>query len=103
MTFPEDAQWRRPADAAPERDPAPPDDTPWRPAYAGPPPNTPPPTGWRPEFVVQPAAPRTLPGQDHADLDAQEQSARTVTYGIGLVAGAILLIVLCTLCGRALF
>lgn len=52
---------------------------------------------------MQPADPRALPAQNHAEIDAQEQSARTVTYGVGLVAGAILLIVLCALCGRALF
>lgn len=101
VTTPEDAGWRRPADGAAEREP-PQTGVPPRP-YAGPPPNVPPPPGWRPEFVVEPAPPRPLPPQDHADLDAQERSARTLTYGIGLVAGAIMLIALCALCGRALF
>jgi hypothetical protein len=36
-----------------------------------------------------------------AALDAQEKEERTLTYGIGLVAGAILLVVLLILCGRA--
>ena len=36
-------------------------------------------------------------------IDGQEGEARTVTYGIGMVAGAVLLIVLLILCGRALF
>ena len=36
-------------------------------------------------------------------LDAQEREARTITYGIGMVAGAVLLVVLLVLCGRALF
>jgi hypothetical protein len=102
VTIPEDEHWRRPANPVPDRE-RPPDGTPWRPEYAGPPPSAPPPPGWRPELVVQPSPPRPLPPQDHADLDAREQSARTLTYGIGLVAGAILLIVLCALCGRALF
>jgi hypothetical protein len=51
----------------------------------------------------EPAPPRELPPQDHAELDTAEQSARTVTYGIGMVAGAILLIVMCALCSRVLF
>jgi hypothetical protein len=44
-----------------------------------------------------------MPAQDHAGLDAQEQSAKTITYGVGMVAGAILLIVMCALCSRFLF
>ena len=36
-------------------------------------------------------------------IDAEEREARTITYGIGLVAGAILLVLLLILCGRALF
>ena len=108
MTNPDDAFWRRPAAAEPDREATPPAAPPVGQAgqtgsgYAGPPASTPPPPGWRPQFVVQPAPPRQLPAQDHADLDAQERSARTLTYGIGLVAGAILLIVLCAICGRAL-
>jgi hypothetical protein len=51
----------------------------------------------------QPAPPRQLPTQNHPELDMAEQSARTVTYGIGMVAGAIVLIVVCALCSRILF
>jgi hypothetical protein len=36
-------------------------------------------------------------------VDEAEGSARTMTYGIGLVAGAIALILMCLLCARALF
>jgi hypothetical protein len=36
-------------------------------------------------------------------IDEAEGSARTVTYGIGLVAAAIALLLICVLCGRALF
>ncbi len=36
-----------------------------------------------------------------ATLDAREKEERTLTYGIGMVAGAILLVVLLILCGRA--
>ncbi|HZN73072.1 MAG TPA: translation initiation factor 2 [Micromonosporaceae bacterium] len=93
--------WRRPASTEPPARP------PWlgpdepaspTPAYTGPPPSTRPPLGWRPPVVVQPPPPRSLPAQDHAYLDVQEQSARTLTYGIGMVVGAILLVVFCTLC-----
>jgi hypothetical protein len=46
---------------------------------------------------------RTLPEQSDAVLDERERSQRTVTYGVGMMAGAIALIVLFVLCGRALF
>ena len=54
-------------------------------------------------MVVQPPAPRRLPPQDVPRLDAEEQAARTLTYGIGMVAGAIMLVLLLILCGRTLF
>jgi hypothetical protein len=44
-----------------------------------------------------------MPPQDVNAMDEAEGSARTVTYGIGLVAGAIALILMCLLCGRVLF
>jgi hypothetical protein len=44
-----------------------------------------------------------MPTQDMDALDDSEGSARTVTYGVGLVAGAIALILLCLLCARFLF
>jgi len=53
--------------------------------------------------VVQPPPPRRLPPQDEQSLDEAERSARTVTYGIGMIAGAVLLVVVCTLCSRVLF
>jgi hypothetical protein len=53
--------------------------------------------------VSQPPPPRSLPEQDEAELDEAETSARTVTYGIGMVAGAVLVIVVCLLCARLLF
>jgi hypothetical protein len=43
-----------------------------------------------------------LPTQDLTALDADERQARAVTYGVGMVAGAVLLVVLFVLCGRAL-
>jgi hypothetical protein len=44
-----------------------------------------------------------MPAQDASELDARDREARTVTYGVGMVAGAVLLIVLFVLCGRVLF
>ncbi|WP_076470609.1 hypothetical protein [Micromonospora avicenniae] len=71
--------------------------------YTGPPPSTPPPAGWRPPVHLQPAAPRPLPPQDMAALDMAEQRAQRVTYSIGAVAGAVLLILVCLLCSRIVF
>jgi hypothetical protein len=44
-----------------------------------------------------------MPAQDMDALDETERSAKTVTYGLGLVAGAIALILLCLLCAHAIF
>jgi len=41
-----------------------------------------------------------MPPQDMDALDESEGSARTVTYGVGLVVGAIALILMCLLCAR---
>ncbi|MFI6760350.1 hypothetical protein ACIBF5_14560 [Micromonospora sp. NPDC050417] len=71
--------------------------------YAGPPQGAVPPPGWRPPVQVQPAPPRPLPGQDIPAVEAAEASARTLTYGVGLIAGAVLLVVMCLLCSRVLF
>jgi hypothetical protein len=70
--------------------------------YTGPPPTTRPPTGWRPPLVVQAPPPRALPAQDLPRLDEAEQRARTLTYGIAMVAGAIMIVLVLVLCGRAL-
>jgi hypothetical protein len=43
-----------------------------------------------------------MPAQDQGYLDAQERETRTITLGVGLVAGAIALIVLFILCARAI-
>ena len=53
-------------------------------------------------MVAQPVPAGALPEQDHDRLDVEEQAARTLTTGIGLVAGAILLVLLLILCARAL-
>ncbi|MET7949327.1 hypothetical protein [Micromonospora sp. NPDC005324] len=71
--------------------------------YSGPPPSVPPPAGWRPPVHLQPAAPRQLPQQDMAGLDAAEQRSQRVTYGFGAAAGVVLLVLLCLLCSRVVF
>jgi hypothetical protein len=101
-----DLAWRRPPAGSGAPTPgsaAAPSEPTTAPPYTGPPRGTPPPPDWRPRLLVQPQPPRPLPPQDLAALDAQEREARTITYGIGLVAGAVLLIVLLVLCGRTLF
>jgi hypothetical protein len=54
-------------------------------------------------MVAQPPPPRALPPQNMNTLDDAEGSARTVTYGVGMVAGAIALILMCLLCARVIF
>ena len=102
---PDDAYWQRPdpASAPPSPPPAPAAQPTPGPQYQGPPRTTPPPRDWRPPTIAQPPAPRALPAQDMDALDDAEGSARTVTYGVGLVAGAIALILMCLLCARAIF
>lgn len=102
----DDAFWRRP-----EQDDAtgfdaqrpPPEQPPAAPPYSGPPRMAPPPPQWQPPVVAQPPPPRSLPGQDMDALDEAEGSARTLTYGIGMVAAAILVVIICLLCSRLLF
>ncbi|MCU7726801.1 translation initiation factor 2, partial [Actinoplanes sp. KI2] len=93
--FPDDAYWQRPDPAA--SPPATPPVTPPTPGddYQGPPRTDPAAAGWRPQTISQPPPPRALPPQDMDALDDAEGSARTVTYGVGLVAGAIALILIC--------
>lgn len=96
-----DAYWRRPADG--ESSPPPPEPAaPEEPAYGGPPPSAPPPPGWRTPTVAEPHRPRRLPAQDRAALDAAEQEATRFTYGVGMLAGVIVLILLIVLCARLL-
>lgn len=52
---------------------------------------------------VQVPPPRPLPPQDLPGLDADEGSARTLTYGVGMIASAVLLVVICLLCARIIF
>ena len=71
--------------------------------YVPPPQMTPPPPGWRPVHIVEPAAPRALPAQDHAAIDAAEEQAQSVTRTFGLVAGVAIVVLVVLLCGRAIF
>ena len=71
--------------------------------YSGPPRTNPPPRDWHPTVVPQPPPPRMMPAQDMDALDEDEGAAKTVTYGIGLVAGAIAVILFCLLGARILF
>ncbi|WP_239137954.1 translation initiation factor 2 [Actinoplanes regularis] len=100
----DDAFWRRPGpDAAPLGRPAQDQPaTPESPSYPGPPHTDPPTASWRPPTIATPPPPRHMPAQDMDAIDEAEGSARTVTYGVGLVAGAVALILICLLCGRAL-
>ncbi|WP_370457782.1 translation initiation factor 2 [Actinoplanes sp. OR16] len=107
----DDAYWQRPdpaADSLGRPDPAEEAGQGGRsgvqePVYAGPPRTDPPSPGWRPPTIAHPPPPRSMPGQDIDALDEAEGSARTVTYGVGLVAGAVGIILVCLLCARVFF
>jgi len=95
--------WRRPPGPPDEARPQPVARPTGPPAYAGPPVGQPPPHGWQPPVVVRAPDPRELPAQDLAGIDVAERSARTLTLGIGMIAGAVTLIGTCLLCSRLLF
>lgn len=97
----DDAFWRRPPEGA-----APPPTAPKAAApvpYTGAPRSAPPPRGWRPPTVERPAAPRKLPAQDAGRIDREEQAATILTKGMGIFAGAVMLVLLLIFCGRWLF
>jgi hypothetical protein len=104
--------WRRPFDAPVADPPATPTgrtapDAPTTPTdppeYAGPPRTTPAAPGWRPPTMIQVPRARTLPAQDGDAIDTTEAEALTITYGVGMVAGALALILLLVICGRLIF
>ena len=99
----DDAYWQRPDPASPVPGPAPRPEPGPASSYQGPPRQSRPSAQWRPPTIAQPPPPRALPPQDMDALDDAEGSARTVTYGIGMVAGAIALILMCLLCARVIF
>ncbi|MFI5493056.1 translation initiation factor 2 [Actinoplanes sp. NPDC051859] len=73
------------------------------PTYPGPPRPAPASPLWRPPVVSESPPPRIMPAQNTEALDASESAARTMTYGVGMVVGAIAIIVMFLLCARAIF
>jgi hypothetical protein len=59
-----------------------------------------PPAGWRPENLVLPSSPRALPAQDTEAIDRAEVRAAALTRAVAIAAGAIVLVLMCALCGR---
>jgi hypothetical protein len=62
-----------------------------------------PPAGWRPDSVLVPSSPHSLPFQDHEVIDRAEAQATALTRAIAIGAGVILLVLVLALCSRALF
>ena len=97
---PGDDYWRRPPEGA-ESAEAKPQEQPKEPEpYTGPPTSTPPPKGWRPPVVVPTPPPREMPSQDQDAMDANERSTRVVTYGVGIFAAAVVLVLVFIVCAR---
>ncbi|MBA3489941.1 MAG: translation initiation factor 2 [Longispora sp.] len=93
MTDPDD-YWRRPAEPTGR---PPEDEHQWAtpgPGYAGPPQSAPPGPDWQPPSLVNVSAPRVLPEQDHEKIDQDELTARSVTFGIGMLSVAAIVILL---------
>ena len=97
-----DDYWRRPPEGS-EDQPATPSTPPPPAPYAGPPRSAPPPYGWRPPMVIRPAPPRAMPRQDTDRLNREEQAATILTKGVGIFAGAVIVVLLLIFCGRLLF
>lgn len=98
----DDAFWRRPSGDSPSLVPPPAAAPPDEPEYQGPPHGAPAPATWSPPVIVPVTPPRDMPGQDHARIDAEERGARTMSQGIGLVAGAVVVILIFVLCARVI-
>jgi hypothetical protein len=99
VTSDPDAVWRRPAAGEPAQRPG---DNSAEPPYTGPPRTERPPQN-RPAPLIQPLPPpRVLPAQDHDAIDAEEQRARIITYGLSLVAGVVAFLLLLFTVLRAL-
>jgi hypothetical protein len=97
----DDDYWRRPPEGAGDRpaEPAAPQ-APEPVEYSGPPTSTPPPPGWRPPVVVPTPPPRDMPAQDQPAMDTNERGTRAVTYGVGIFAGAVVLVLIFIVCAR---
>jgi len=99
----DEQQWRRPEGGATTGEPPAAPENEQTPAYQGPPRAPQVPGAWRPPTLVEAPSARRLPEQNEAAIDAAERQARTVTHGVGLIAGAILVLLLAVLCGRLIF
>jgi hypothetical protein len=110
MTGQDDEFWRRPgpgaagssawSDPGTANAPATPGSAPQ--SYTGPPPTVRPTVGvgWGP--VIRPYdPPRPLPPQDHAAMDVEDDQARSVTTGVGILTLVILLLLLVLLVVKA--
>jgi len=53
--------------------------------------------------MISVPSPRHLPVQDPESIDRTERRALTTTYGVGMIAGAVGLLLLIVLCGRLVF
>lgn len=96
-----DAVWRRPTDSDPAV--SEPTGTTDQPAgYTGPPRGGPPPRYLRAPVIQQLPPPRALPPQDHAEIDAEEQQARVVTYVVAIVFGVLVVLLMLFIALRAL-
>jgi hypothetical protein len=98
-----DSFWRRPAGVEGSLEPVRETASPPTGEYSGPPRTAPPPHGWQPPQVTQPAPPRVLPEQDVNRIEREEQAAKTLTTGVAMIAGAVMVALLLVLCARALF
>ena len=54
-------------------------------------------------MVIRPAPPRAMPRQDTERLDREEQAATILTKGVGIFAGAVIVVLLLIFCDRILF
>lgn len=94
----DDDYWRRPAEGAESAAAGPREPEPVE--YTGPPTATPPPPGWKPPVVVPTPPPREMPEQDQPAMDANERGTRAVTYGVGIFAAAVVLVLVFIVCAR---
>jgi hypothetical protein len=54
-------------------------------------------------LVNEPPTARRLPLQDHERLDLEERAANTLTQGIGMVVGAVAIVLVLIMCARTVF
>ena len=97
-----DLMWRRPAGGETDRPPTGPTYEP-APVYTGPPRSQPPPRQQSPAPLIQPLPPpRPLPPQDHEAIDAEEEQARLVTFGVAIGAAVVAVLLVLFIAVRSL-